>query len=160
MKTWLARVSVGTVRTSRRWVLWGKSHGHIEWGEKFVVGPRARVARGVDIAVGDRVNIGADVVVQTHLEIGDDVMVSSSVAFIGNDHDFSDPALSIQQQPLLERSRILLGGDNLIGFGTTILGNVTIGRGVIVGAGSLVTSDLPADTVCVGRPAKPVRARR
>lgn len=105
-------------------------------------------------------NIAADVTIQTNLVVGDDVMISSGVAFVGNDHDFSDPAKNIQQQGPLPKSSVVLEGDNLIGFGTLVVGNVTIGRGSIVGAGSLVTRDLPPDTVSVGRPAKPIRMRR
>jgi acetyltransferase-like isoleucine patch superfamily enzyme len=110
--------------------------------------------------VGERVNIGSDFVTHDDLLIGDDVMISAHVAFIGNDHAFNDPEKTIQEQELLPRSRVVLEGDNLIGYGSIVLGNVTIGRGVIVGAGSLVTSDLPPNTVCVGRPAKPTRSRR
>ncbi len=87
-------------------------------------------------------------------------MISSNVAFIGKDHDFSEPDFGLHQQAVLPPARIVLEGDNLIGYGTIILGDVTVGRGAIVGAGSLVTGDLPSDTVCVGRPAKPLRARR
>lgn len=153
--------AVAASRNIRRMVFRAKSLlGTLQIGKHFVVGPRARVARGVAVTIGDRVNIGADVTIETNLVIRDDVMVSSHVAFIGNDHDFSDPARTIQQQAGLPRSRIELGGDNLIGFGSIILGNVTIGHGAIVGAGSLVTTDLPPNWVAVGRPAKPVRMRR
>lgn len=87
-------------------------------------------------------------------------MISSSVAFIGRDHDFSNPEQGLHDQHVLPPAEIRLEGDNLIGYGSIVIGNVTIGRGVIVGAGSLVTRDLPRDTICVGRPAKPIRYRR
>ncbi|QHO68807.1 hypothetical protein BHD05_03290 [Marisediminicola antarctica] len=104
-------------------------------------------------------NIGSDFVTHDHVEIGNDVMISSSVSFIGNDHSFDELGMTIQDQKLLPRALVRLEGDNLIGFGTIILGNVTIGQGTIVGAGSLVTRDLPPNTVCVGRPARPIRNR-
>jgi acetyltransferase-like isoleucine patch superfamily enzyme len=91
--------------------------------------------------------------------IGDDVMISSSVAFIGNDHAFDDPDATIHSQGLLPIPTIRIGGDNLIGYGAIIIGPVTIEKGVIVGAGSIVTRDLPAGTICVGNPAKPRRSR-
>jgi len=149
-----------SVRTWRRLVLRIKAGGRLRYGRDFVVGPRASVARGAVLVVGERVNIGSDFVTHDDLLIGDDVMISAHVAFIGNDHAFNDPEKTIQEQELLPRSRVVLEGDNLIGYGSIVLGNVTIGRGVIVGAGSLVTSDLPPNTVCVGRPAKPTRSRR
>ena len=110
--------------------------------------------------IGDRVNIASDVTVQANLRIRDDVMISSHVAFIGDDHDFSDPGLTLHQQGRLPLAEIVLEGDNLIGFSAIVLGNVTLGKGAILGAGSLATRDVPADVVAVGRPAKPIRARR
>lgn len=130
------------------------------YGRDFVVGRGVSATPGTRIRVADRVNIASGVSIQTHLEIGDDVMISSRVAFIGDDHDFSDPLLTIQEQDVLPKAQVVLDGDNLIGFGTIVLGSVRIGRGAIVGAGSLVTKDLPPNSICVGRPAKPIRARR
>jgi len=95
----------------------------------------------------------------TNAVIGDDVMISSRVAFVGNDHSFDDPTMNIQSQGLLPPTTVRLMGNNLLGYGVLVLGNVTIGRGAIVGAGSLVTTDLPADMICVGRPARPLKSR-
>ncbi|GAB3143863.1 acyltransferase [Marisediminicola antarctica] len=159
IKAILSTSGVRAVRRCRHVVLWIKAGGHLAVGREFVVGPRARVARGASIRAGSRVNIGSDFVTHDHVEIGNDVMISSSVSFIGNDHSFDELGMTIQDQKLLPRALVRLEGDNLIGFGTIILGNVTIGQGTIVGAGSLVTRDLPPNTVCVGRPARPIRNR-
>lgn len=157
----LTTLAVYAVRAYRRAVFFGKSFGGVQSvGARFVVGPGVRIARGAELRFGDRVSIGADMTVHTHLDIGDDVMISSSVAFIGNDHDFSDPTKTIQEQARLPRARIVLEGDNLIGFGATLLGSVTVGHGSIVGAGSLVLHDVPSNSVCVGRPAVVVGKRR
>ena len=159
IKTLLNACVIPLVRRFRRAVLWVKASGRLETGPGFIVGPRARVARGSTIRAGSRVNIGADFVTHDDLEIGSDVMISSNVSFIGNDHFFDEPGISIQNQPKLARALVRLEGDNLVGFGAIILGNVTIGRGAIIGAGSLVTRDIPPNTVCVGRPARPIRIR-
>jgi len=151
--------AVPLVRRCRYAVLWMKAGGRIVTGSGFIVGPRARIARGCSIKVGSRVNIGADFVTHDDVEIGNDVMISSNVSFIGNDHFFDEPGVTIQNQQQSARALVRLDGDNLIGFGTIILGNVTIGYGTIIGAGSLVTRDMPPNTVCVGRPARPIRSR-
>lgn len=151
---------VRVVRAVRVVTFLTKSGGRATIGTDFVIGPRCRVARGRRIIIGDRVNIAADFVAQSNIDIGDDVMISAGVAFIGDDHSFSDPNRTIQQQELLPPSQAIVEGDNLIGFGVLVLGNVTIGHGAIIGAGSLVTSDLPPDWICYGRPAKPMRRRR
>ena len=153
--------AISLVRALRRLLFRVRSmRASVSYGPGFVVGPNVRAVPGVRVQIGSRVNVAANVDIQTNLEIGDDVMISSSVAFIGNDHEFSDPSKSIQDQALRPKATIRLGGDNLIGYGTIVLGNVSIGRGAIVGAGSLVTKSLPQDSVCVGRPARPVGKRR
>lgn len=131
----------------------------LTYGNDFTIGPRARLARGRTIRFGRRVNIAADFVCMTHVRSGDDIMISSNVAFIGNDHSFDERGKTIQDQPRLPVPTIVLEGDNLIGFGTIVIGPVSIGKGTIVGAGSLVNCDLPENSICVGRPARLVRAR-
>ena len=69
------------------------------------------------------------------------------------------PETTVFAQGRAPAHHVTLGGDNLIGFGATIVGTVEIGRGCIVGAGALVASDLPPYTVCVGIPARPIRSR-
>ncbi|HDZ2730741.1 TPA: transferase, partial [Klebsiella pneumoniae] len=54
---------------------------------------------------------------------------------------------------------IVLEGDNFIGFGSVILGNVTIGKGAIVAACSFVNKDVPPNSVVGGVPAKVLRNR-
>lgn len=157
----LTGMAVELVRRMRRFRFKVGAFGSsVSFKDSFVIGPGGRVERGCEVTFGERVNVGADVTIQTDLTVGDDVMISSRVAFIGNDHDFSNPRLTIQQQPRLPRARIVVEGDNLLGFDVTILGNVTIGAGAIVGAGSLVTRDVPRNSICVGRPARTIGVRR
>lgn len=160
MKTRLISILRFGVRRMRTIRFIMGSPGRIRVGTGFIIGPRPAIAPGVIFQAGNRVNIAAEFVSHVNLTIGDDVMISSRVAFVGNDHSFSDPNKTIQEQGRLPYSRAVLGGDNLIGFGTIVVGNVNIGRGTIVGAGSVVTNDLPEDSICVGVPATPIRKRR
>lgn len=153
------RTLIKAVRANRRMRAFLRAPGRIHAGANLVVGPSFRLARGRTLTVGDRVSIGPRFDCMADTIIGDDVMISGSVAFIGNDHAYDDPDKTIQSQGPLPHTTVRLQGDNLIGYGSIILGNVTIGRGAIVGAGSLVISDLPAGMVCVGRPAKPLKSR-
>jgi chloramphenicol O-acetyltransferase type B len=148
-----------TTRASRRLRARIHAWGRLQTGRDFIVGPSFRLGRGLTIVAGDRVSIGPNFHCGANAVFGDDVMVSGSVAFIGNDHAFDDPEQTIQSQGLLPPATVYVEGDNLIGFGTIVVGNVRIGRRTIVGAGSLVTTDLPPETICVGRPARPIRSR-
>lgn len=136
-----------------------KAAGGVTVGQRFIIGPGCRIAPSVRLEIGNRVSIGADFTCQVNLTIADDVMISSGVAFIGNDHPFSDPSRTIQEESSNPPRTVNLAGNNLVGHGTIVIGDVNIGEGAIVGAGSLVTSDLPPNTICVGRPARPVRNR-
>jgi len=110
--------------------------------------------------LGDNVYFGQEVLVETNLKVGSDVLISSRVAFLGHEYDLGEPGENIEpSRSMSDQAMINIEGDNIIGFGTRILGNVTIGRGCVVGVGSLVTTDLPRYTVCTGVPARPVRRR-
>lgn len=148
------------VRAVRRLNLVVRAPGRVHLGRNAVVGPGARLARGAVLRTGSNVSIGANFVCEVDLTVGDDVMISSNVSFIGNDHSFDEVGRTITEQAPLPRAKATVRGDNLIGFGTIVLGSVTIGRGAIVGAGSLVTASLPDEMIAVGRPARAARRRR
>ena len=129
-------------------------------GQDTAIGAGAVVLSPDFFELGDHVRIGRDLFVESNLRIGSRVLVSSRVAFISDDHRTDDPEQSIFWQGRREPSTTIVEGDSLIGHGCIILAPARIGRGVVVGAGSLVTRDLPPYTVCVGRPARPIRDRR
>ncbi|GAB2934984.1 hypothetical protein GCM10027047_34280 [Rhodococcus aerolatus] len=134
--------------------------GELTIGADFRLGSGAVLATTGPIIVGDRVGIARNFHVETSLRVGDDVLVSSNVSLIGNDHDFSDDDRTVFSGGRNPQSAVVIEGDNLIGFGTTIIGDVTIGRGAIVGARSVVTKDVPPDCIVVGSPARVLRRRR
>ena len=133
--------------------------GKLSTGENVIIGANAVLLPPNFLRIGDNVAIGRDFHLESNLEIGSEVLISSRVAIVGNDHSFSAPNKSVYWAGRNPPATAVLEGDNLIGFGVTIVGNVRIGHGCIVGAGAVVTSDLPPNTVCVGIPAKPIRNR-
>jgi len=135
------------------------SPGRIGTGEELIVGKRLRVGKGRRLETGSRVFIGSDFHCMANAVIGDDVMISSSVAFIGDDHPFDDPNLKITDSPRNPAATVVVEGDNLIGYRTVVIGNVTIGKGAIVAAGSLVTRDLLEAAVYACRPAVKIGPR-
>mgnify|MGYP005824108543 CR=1 FL=1 len=109
--------------------------------------------------LGNNVRIGRGFHLETNLDVGDDVLISSHVSIVGNDHQYQDPGRSIFFGGRLPPSTVTIEGDNLIGHRVIIVGNVRIGRGCIVGAGSVVTRDLPENTICYGVPCVPRKPR-
>ncbi|MEO6120297.1 MAG: acyltransferase [Terriglobales bacterium] len=137
----------------------------LQLGSKLRCGKNVVLAKGLElyppeyIHFGNNIYIGPDFAVQTNLVIGDNTLVSGRVSCLGNDHNFDDPQATIIEAGRLPACTIIMEGDNLIGYGSIVVGSVTIGKGCIVGAGSVVTRDLPPYTVCAGVPAKPIRKR-
>lgn len=125
--------------------------------------------------IGNNVKIGAFVEIQKNALIGnnckisshtficegvtieDDVFIGHSVAFINDTYPraTANGRLQTEADWKVERTRVKKGAS--IGSGATILSKVTIGENAIVGAGSVVTKDVPANAVVAGNPARLLR---
>lgn len=105
-----------------------------------------------------KVSIGRNVIVMPGclmmsaggITIEDGAMIAANVQLISNNHDLSERQV-ITCQP------IRIGRNAWIGAGATILPGVTIGANAVVGAASVVTKDVPADTIVAGNPAKIIK---
>lgn len=125
--------------------------------------------------IGDNVKIGAFVEVQKNAFIGnnckisshtficegvtieDDVFVGHGVTFINDIYPRATTAGQLQTEADWKVEPTLVKKGASIGSGATILAKVTIGENAIVGAGSVVTKDVPANAVVAGNPARLLR---
>ena len=114
-----------------------------------------------DIVLGDRVNIGfnAELFSGSRVELGADTLVAAYCYFIGGDHDPQDIEASVTEQGSRSEG-IAVGPKCWFGAGVKVLDGVTIGGHAIVGAGAVVTRDIPDYAIAVGLPARVVRDRR
>ena len=97
------------------------------------------------------IDIGADATVA--LRFGNNVSISPEVSLITSNHLKDDPAFGIEDKP------IVIEDYAWVGSRATVLPGVTIGKGAIVAAGSVVTKDVPAFAVVGGVPAKVIGQR-
>jgi acetyltransferase-like isoleucine patch superfamily enzyme len=104
-----------------------------------------------DVVVGDRVTVKSGVQLWDGLRIENDVFVGPNVAFTNDKHPRSK-----QYPPAFQRTTVRQGAS--IGANATILGGVTIGERAMVGAGAVVTRDVPAGETWVGNPARPLKS--
>lgn len=109
---------------------------------------------------GDNVGIGHFCVLNTDVVLGNDVMLAAHVGLISRDAHRTD----IVGTTMFEGSRgdsgiVTVEDDVWIGYGAIVLSGVTIGRGAVVAAGSLVTKDVPAYAFVMGSPARFVKPR-
>ena len=84
--------------------------------------------------------------------------IASGCAFYSYDHGVA-PSLLIGKQPLETKGKILVEDDAWLGFGVIVLSGVHIGKGAVIGAGSVVTHDVPAGAIAVGSPARVIKSR-
>jgi UDP-2-acetamido-3-amino-2,3-dideoxy-glucuronate N-acetyltransferase len=99
-----------------------------------------------DVVIGDRVTVKAGVYVIDGMRVGDDV-------FIGPLASFTNDPFPRSRQPF-ECTSTVIGRGASIGASAVFLPGVSVGEGAMVGAGSVVTKDVPAFTVVVGNPAR------
>jgi maltose O-acetyltransferase len=116
-------------------------------------GPRANRRNGVRIGRNSRVQRKCTLDFRGGLTIGNNVSISPEVMFVGGSHDFNDPWFGDVTRP------ISIEDHAFIGTRAMILPGVTVGRGAVVTAGSLVSRDVAPMTVVAGVPARRVGTR-
>jgi len=92
------------------------------------------------------------------LKIGRRVEIAPNCAFYPYDHGFTHGEI-IRNQPLKTKGGIVIGDDSWLGVGVIVLDGVRIGEGAVIGAGSVVTNDIPDNAIAVGNPAKVIKMR-
>lgn len=121
------------------------------------VHPSSRVSR--DFRAGKYAFVGSECWVGPGTEVGAYSMLAPRVAVVGDDHVLDHAGIPMQFAGRPAQQRTHIGLDVWVGFGTIIRRGVTIGDGAVVGAGSVVTKDVPAFEIWAGVPARRVRER-
>lgn len=103
-----------------------------------------------DVVIGDNVTIKPGVQIWDGLRIEDHVFIGPNVTFTNDRYPRS------KQYPEEFQQTVIREGAS-IGANATILGGVTIGESALIGAGSVVTKDVPANELWVGNPARKIR---
>lgn len=125
------------------------------------IGDNSRVGTFVEIqsgcAIGKNVKVSSHTFICTGVTIEDDVFIGHNVSFINDRY----PRATVDGRPQSaddwECVPTLVKRGASVGTSATILCGVTIGENAIVGAGSVVTRDVPANSIVVGNPARVVR---
>lgn len=115
-----------------------------------------------EIIIGNNVSIGADshITAINRVEIGNNVLTGKRITISDNSHGDSElKFLTIPpaHRPLVSKGPVIIEDGVWIGEKVTILANVKIGKNAIIGANAVVTSDLPANCIAVGIPAKVIK---
>lgn len=161
-------------------------HESLERGKHCFIGDRViiyRDGKGGKVIFGDGIHLHNDITIQTghggavtigsqthiqprcqisaymgSIDIGSGVEIAPNCAFYSYNHNMS-PEMPIREQPLVSKGGIVVGDDAWLGFGVVVLDGVNIGKGAVIGAGSIVTNDIPENAIAVGTPARVVSHR-
>lgn len=161
-------------------------HPDLRLGANVFIGDRAIIferENGGPVELGDRVVILRDTIIETafggsvtlgaqssihprcqlnaykaSIQIGHGTMIAPNCAFYPYDHGIA-PDEPIREQPLQAKGDILVRDEAWLGYGVIVLGGVTIGEGAVIGAGSVVSKDIPDGAIAIGMPARVVKMR-
>lgn len=111
------------------------------------------------LQIGDYVGIGRNcyIAIKDHLEIGSYTRIGPNVTILDQDHTYEKSDLIMNQHADIQKVKI--GKDVWIGANAIVLKGITIGDGAILGAGSVVTKNIPPYEIWAGVPAKFIKER-
>ena len=146
------RWSPGPMRGFRRWLL--RLFG-ARLSSTASIHPRARIDCPWNLVMGDCASLGEDSWVYSldRIVLHDYACIGQRSMLLTGTHDFSDPTFPLVTRP------IEVGYGVWIAAGVTVLPGITLGRLAVIGAGSVVTKDMPEATVCAGNPCRAIKPR-
>lgn len=128
-------------------------------GTGVLVKHNAQVGAGIGLRIGDRSQLGHNCRIGNYVTIGADVVMGPDVVIMTSAHAFDRRDLPINQQGALPIRPVEIGDDVWIGTRVIIMPGVCIGRGAVIGAGSVVTKNVPSYAIVVGSPGRVIRFR-
>jgi len=146
-----------------RVIIYQTDEGSVKLGKEVQLYSDITIETGADgqVIIGDETHIQPRCQLSAYqgsVQIGCRVEIAPNCAFYPYNHGtkLGNP---IRTQPLESRGGIIIGDDAWLGFGVVVLDGVQIGKGAVIGAGSVVTSDIPEDAIAIGSPARVVKMR-
>lgn len=126
-------------------------------GIRSVIEDFATINNGVgDVIIGDQTIVGIGNVIIGPVNIGNEVMLAQNIVISALNHGYEDPHISPRRQKE-SCKQIVINDDVWVGSNVVITAGVTLGKHCIIGAGSVVTKDVPPFSVAVGNPARVIK---
>ena len=158
--------------------------GGIEVGDKVKLargvslrnnGPKSRICLGncvkLEVGVIIKIHFNGDIDIGNHtyigpytclsgntIKIGNDCRIASHVGIYANNHNFANSKRTIRGQGSSYKG-IVIEDDCWLGSGVKVIDGVTVGQGSVIGAGAVVTKNIPPYSIAVGVPAKVISRR-
>ncbi len=142
----------------------GESPEGIELGDNVYIGRNTVLScKDGSISIGDYSNIAANcsLLSESRIKLGKYVFIAGHCYIVaGGNHRFDDLSKPIMFQPSISKGGVIIEDDVWVGAGCVILDGVHIGRGSVIGAGSILTQPVPEYSVVIGSRAVRRRDRR
>jgi acetyltransferase-like isoleucine patch superfamily enzyme len=164
----------------------GIDHDDLRLGQHCFIGDRVqiyRTATGGYVDLQDRVALYGDMIIETtdggnviigeetHIQarcqlvagkssiiVGKRVEIAPNCGFYPFNHGM-EADTPIREQPVVSKGDIVIDDDAWLGFSVVVLDGVHIGKGAVIGAGAVVTCDIPENAIAIGVPARVVAVR-
>jgi acetyltransferase-like isoleucine patch superfamily enzyme len=137
---------------------------HISVGDRVLIGAGSWLivpeqhGPGPNIILHDRVRMNStSVSAVLRVEIEEGVAIARGCYISDHSHGFADPDLPVRDQPIDRVAPVIIRRGAWLGQNCVVLPGVEIGRGAVIGANSVVRSDVPARTIAAGVPARVIR---
>lgn len=134
----------------------------ITLGDEVIISRNCMVqAKAGSVSIGSRTEIGPNTIISSisNIDIGKNALIGPN-CFIGGGHYVTDrPEVPMMDLGWASKGPVVVGDDVWMGSGVVVLDSVRVGKGCVIGAGTVVTRDLPDYAVAMGMPAKVVRFR-
>jgi acetyltransferase-like isoleucine patch superfamily enzyme len=142
----------------------GEENEGISIGENVYVGRNSILScKEGSIYLDDFCNISANCMLlsETEIRLGKYCFLAGQCYLVaGGNHTFDDISTPIMFQPSYSKGGIQVGEDVWLAAGVIVLDGANVGRGTVVGAGSVVTESLPEYCIAVGSPAQKIKERK
>lgn len=129
-----------------------------ECGRNVNIESKAEIGSGRYLYIGDYSGIGQNCRVG-HVRIGSHVMMAPDVVILARNHSFDDLTRPMREQGYSEPQMVTIEDDVWIGTRAIIMPGLHIGKGAIIGAGAVVTKNVPEYAIVAGNPARIIRYR-
>lgn len=119
-------------------------------------------AKNGPLYIGEECDIGAHVIISSvsSITLENNVLIAGNCYIGGARYNLDDLETPIMYQGIYSRGPITIGAHTWIGASATVLDGVTVGKGCVIGAGSVVTKDVPDYAIVVGNPARVIGSRK
>ncbi len=145
------------------------NYSHVQPRRALTLGPSAKISPNAVFSNPERIEIGARVSIgarctlwagpaQGRIVIGDDVLFGPEVMVTASGYRFDDGAPVTEQA--MDEADVVIGRDVWLATRVIVLPGARIGDGAIIGAGAVVTGEIPPHAIAVGIPAKVVGKRQ